>query len=256
MKIDKGCLNLHTEWEAKGDAVNTEHQTTCCYSSYFPRFKGNQKYSIWIYKDGTGLKGYHRNETFLTLGELTEHVRYIQEFLPEGVVGDFEIREENTEELRRFVLTIDVTGENIYHKLVLNWIRYAYELPYSLIIKDALRLNVEEFNNLSLINKFILCSSAYTEDSEYYWRDDMSFGHYSMLLDKAEILNRLEEESKKDPAHQALICVFPREYKEGTELLDVSEDLLETSNWIDGKNFNDRVEIYKHNLKLYEQKEA
>lgn len=261
MKIGVGVLNLCTIWSATGDGVNqNETLETACYSTNFRRFTGHQEYNIWMYRDLTGYERSVRNNTFLTLGELVDHVQWIKDFLPEGIVGDFTVTEEEEEEnnLKKFKLNLHITGANIYHKLVLNWIRYAYELPYSLIILDTYRLgDVEELKGLNRINKFILCSSAYTENSRYYWREDMSFGHYTVLHPDKILLERLEKEASNQTKdeynsfYQSLTTVFGDTVDADIQTLKVDEDLLDTEKWVDGKDFDKRLEIYKENLKFY-----
>ena len=254
MIITKGIYNLHTEWLAKGDAVNVDNiKKTACYGSNFPLFSGHQSYVIWMYRDGDGFINNVRNNTFFDLGELIDHIQWIKNFLPKGIVGDFSIEEE-VDQGKKFKLSIDITGSNIYHKLVLNWIRYAYELPYSLIIKDVSRLG-DEFKELNRINKFILCSSIYTESSEYYWRTDMSFGHNTILHKDEDLLARLEKESQKtgNLEQQYLDDVFGDEIYNSGELTLPEDDrvLLETDNWVKGLNFEERLELYKHNFKIF-----
>ena len=263
MIITSGIYNLHTEWTANGDAVNADRvRITACYSSNFSLFSGHQSYVIWMYRDGDGFKNNVRNNTFFDLGELIDHVQWIKDFLPKGIVGDFSIEEEIDPD-KKFKLSIDITGPNIYHKLVLNWIRYAYELPYSLIIKDVPRLG-DEFKELNRINKFILCSSIYTDSSEYYWRADMSFGHYTILHKDENLLARLEKESQKpaEDQRQYLANVFGEAVYDD-RILTLPEEgqiLLDTDNWVKGLNFENRLELYKHNFKIYgkeyEQKTA
>ena len=195
MILAKGVYNLLTEWEAKGDKVNLDKiRKSACYGGCFPLFSGHQEYTIWMYRNGDGIENNLRNNTFFDFGELIDHIQWIKDFLPKGIVGDFSIEDEIDNGDEKFRLFIKIDGPNIYHKLVLNWIRYAYELPYSLIIKDVSRLG-DEFKDLNRINKFILCSSVYTESTVYYWREDMSFGHYTIL--HKDLLSRLEEEKKR-----------------------------------------------------------
>jgi len=253
MIITKGIYNLHTEWEASGDKVNTYGvKESACYSSYFPQFSGHQEYNIWMYRNGDGFQNNLRNNTFFDLGELIDHVQWIKDFLPKGIVGDFSIEEEIDEGDKKFKLSINIDGPNIYHKLILNWIRYAYELPYSLIIKDVSRLG-DEFKDLNRINKFILCSSIYTESSMYYWRGDMSFGHYTIL--HKDLLSRLEKESKKlEENSQYLENVFGDSvfYDSLVSQLPKEEQvLLDTDRWVKGLNFEERLELYKHNFKIF-----
>lgn len=262
MKVDK-CLNLHTEWKAFGDGVNTkegERRQSACFGCNFPMFTGNQKYEIWMYNSGDGFKAGCRTNTFLSKEEIVNHLEYIRDLLPEGTVTDIQIEDDNDEGgSRKYKLSLQVHGRNIYHKLVLNWIRYAYELPYSLILKDVLRMEERgDFKELGRLNKFILASSAWTDDSEYYWREDMSFGHYTNLMPESKLLERLKEESERE--EQYLEDVFG-EPQHQLEVKSISEDdLLEIDNWIEGNNYGNRIECYKTNYnffnKSYEQEKT
>ena len=254
MKLDK-CLSLHTEWRAFGDGVNTEKEKriySSCYGSKFPVFHGNQRYEIWMYHSGDGFKAGRRTDTFLGKEEIVNHVEYIRDLLPEGTVTDIQIEDDNDEGgARKYKLSLQVHGENIYHKLVLNWIRYAYELPYSLILKDVLRMEERgDFKELGRFNKFILASSAWTSDSEYYWREDMSFGHYTDLMTEKRLLEKLKEESKRNDG-QYLEDVFGGEHFRDGVISLPENDLLETDNWIKGNNYENRIECYKTNYNIY-----
>lgn len=254
MKITK-CLNLHTEWKAFGDGVNKggeERICSACYGSNFPVFHGNQRYEIWMYHSGDGFKEGCRTDTFLGKEEIVNHVEYIRDLLPSGTVTDIKVEDDNDEGgARKYKLSLQVHGENIYHKLVLNWIRYAYELPYSLILKDVLRMEEKgDFKELGRLNKFILASSAWTDDSEYYWRGDMSFGHYTDLMTEERLLEKLREVSEND--EQYLVDVFGKEHFIGENVMSLpKDDLLETNNWIEGNNYGNRIECYKTNYNIY-----
>lgn len=266
MKINPGILNLCTRWSSSGDGVNIHDQvilTTACYSTNFTRFKGHQYYIIEMYHSLAGYQNSVRNNTFLDMGGLIDHIQWIKDFLPEGIVGDFTVSD-SAENI--FRVTLNITGANIYHRLVLNWIRYAYELPYSLILMDTYRLNdIEEFKDLNRINKFILCSSIYGERSTYYWRTDMSFGHFTKLQSTEKILRKLKETSLNPPSdggyyyNQTLSeHIFDKivpNYSENLKLLDYDEDLLDTEKWVDGKDFSKRLELYKYNFNFCKQDE-
>ena len=262
MKLEPSILNLCTIWNTKGDSVSLDGEvlTTACYSYNFKKFKGHQEYNIWMYKDFSGYIIKTRNNTLLTLGQLIEHVQWIKDFLPDGIVGDFSITEElkspeNPYELCKFKLNIHITGANIYHKLVLTWIRMAYELPYSLIILDANRLDtIEEFNDLNKLNKFLICSTAYPETSKFYWREDMSFSHYTKILPDKILLDLLEMESAPNNPYQYLYNVIRPErvdLYEDIKVLEESESLLDTDTWISDSEFKKRLEIYKNNFKFF-----
>lgn len=262
MKISK-CLNLHTEWKAFGDGVNTEKEErrfSACFGCNFPAFHGDQRYEIWMYNSGDGFKAGCRTNTFLKKEEIINHVEYIRDFLPEGTVTDIQIEDDNDENgARKYKLSLQVHGQNIYHKLVLNWIRYAYELPYSLILKDVLRMEERgDFKELGRLNKFILASSAWTDDSGYYWREDMSFGHYTNLMSESKLLERLKEESEREEQYLEDVFGEPHHQLEVKYILE--DDLLETDNWIEGNNYGNRIECYKINYnffnKSYEQEKT
>lgn len=255
MKLNK-YLNLHTEWKAFGDGVNTEKKKrkySACYGSNFQVFHGNQRYEIWMYHSGDGFKAGLRTNTFLGKEEIVNHVEYIRDLLPEGTVTNIQIEDDNDEGgARKYKLSLQVHGENIYHKLVLNWIRYAYELPYSLILKDVLRMEERgDFKELGRLNKFILASSAWTDDSEYYWRGDMSFGHYTNLMPESKLLERLKEESEREEQYLEDVFGEPQHQLKVKSIL--KDDLLETDNWIEGNNYGNRIECYKTNLQFFQQ---
>lgn len=270
MLIQKSILNLHTEWESHGDRVNVEHRVGCCYSDNFKHFFGKQNYKIWIYKD---LMGYtelnHRNNTFLSLGGLIEHIQFIKDYLPENVLTRFSIEEStvnssNDEKfvpIPIFVVNLEINGENIYHKFILTWIRYAYELPYSLILLDAIRLGeLDEFKHLNLLNRFLLCSSGWSEDAGYYWRSDMSMGHYTLIHSNDYIRDRLVIEAETHPELGFLCDVFGEQFfndydERGTKRIP-NEYLLETDNWVNGDLFEMRLEIYKNNYKICYKNES
>lgn len=265
MKINVGILNLCTRWSSSGDGVNTDTLlTTACYSTNFVRFRGHQYYVIEMYHSLAGYRNSVRNNTFLDMGGLIDHIQWIKDFLPEGIVGDFTVSDNAEDNIYR--VTLNITGANIYHRLVLNWIRYAYELPYSLILMDTYRLNdVEEFKDLNRINKFILCSSIYGEKSTYYWRTDMSFGHFTRLQSTEETLKKLETTSHNIPESEGYHYnqtlndhVFNEILPNGSndlKLLDYDEDLLDTERWVDGKDFLKRLELYKYNFKFCKKDE-
>jgi hypothetical protein len=260
-------LNLHTEWAAEG-YITRPHHESACYSSNFPRFKGLQKYKIWMYRDDEGISRMNsRNNVFLSLGELVEHIEYLKNLLPEGVIGDYEIEETETNgynddsdgvKAKAYLLSISIDGPNIYHKFALTWIRFAYELPYSLIILDANRLSEEEeFKHLGKLNLFNLCSSGYGQ-GEMYWRSDMSMGHFSKMMTDKELLEKMKLESEKPEQYLSHLFTNSRNSEipiPGTKEISLGDHLIK-EDWTEGKGYKERLEIYKYNFKLYKNEET
>lgn len=205
-------------------------------------FKNNntylrEKYLIRLYKGNNILKERENNSYFSDKKEIKRHLKVISPLIV------FEKYEFNIiEEEEYFDVTIELEADRLYHKYVLTWLRYLYEFPFNMIIKDAKRMRKEkEFRFESLSNLFVVISNCYSDifDREIHL---ISWGSFNLLKNK-QIYEKLKY----------LIAINDRrlnniyENKKGQNL--VKGDLYDIKFWDSEDEYKKRLVIYKESYK-------
>lgn len=181
-------LSYHTEYSSRGD-LNKKMAIEACFSQVF-RKDGikNAEYDVKIYKEDAVLKDHKSNACYLTKKEVDNHikiVKYLFDF-------EYEIKDEDD----HFLVHIKLEDKkNIYHRYILNWVRYTYEFPYNMCLRDAMwmkKQNPKKYRFESIFNLFLLTSHCYNGNYE----EIHSVGKRKLFITQKELKKSIEKCSR------------------------------------------------------------
>lgn len=216
-----------------------------CFAEYFRVLKDEQDYSnivkVYIGKE-PGFGSERVNHTLLfNENEILQHVNVLTELIPNlrfsVTSGKLPIFGKNHD---CYVISLDISGKKIIHKFVLTWVRYLYEYPYNIILKEAYRLqNYDKpFSKYSIFNLYMLCSTAFPEMPGM----GHSFNHSGYFLSNKTIKERLSMCKNLNDIYTPVSYEAYDTYK-----LKFSSEIPyhDTDYWDDRDNFIKRIPHYK-----------
>ena len=137
-----------------------------CFSYVFTKVRDNSsvKYQIVLYL-GTrySAENHKSNACIFTKQEVRNHLKLLKSLYPlQYSVRDY--RDKDGYKRLLVTLNIENTPAN-FHKYALTWLRYLYEFPYNVLLRDAYTLKKERtFRFESIANLFNLTLSCYCKN--------------------------------------------------------------------------------------------
>ena len=175
-----------------------------CFSNVFSRMNNNSDiiYTVRLYP-GVDLcvKNHHSNACLFSRHEVRNHLRQLRGMYPfryrvlEKATDDGQIYYEVVIHLKEVPAT--------FHKYVLTWLRYTYEYPYNVILKDAYRLKKDPtFRFESIANIFNVVSNCCSD----YVGEGHSVAEASIHepLRKDELRERIREVDRLNSIYKIL----------------------------------------------------
>lgn len=249
--------NYYTEFSCKklGETGrDVEMARYVCFSAGgggFINYSGEQEFRLRIYKGFQKLKQHYNHFCMFSLSEIIEHVNNLflvlndNEFSFDSVVEDHEKYE------LKFRITSD---QSIIFGFALTWIRYLYELPYTLALHESFLLK-EKCKNLDPFSRFNLARTTFPKDFEFYWGTGHSASkNVGTLISPEELKKRLHSGE-----YTNLNSIYKENENKGKfKTYDVgsreNNRMYDLDFWIRKDEFNKRLEIYKKNLNYYEKR--
>ena len=155
-------LDYCTEYSCEG-SLERAMKESACFSYVFSEVKSNSsvKYRIVLYM-GTkySAKQHKSNACIFTKQEVRNHLKLLKSLYPlQYSVRDY--RAKNG--YKRLLVTLNIENTPAtFHKYALTWLRYLYEFPYNVLLRDAYTLKKERtFRFESIANLFNLTLSCY-----------------------------------------------------------------------------------------------
>lgn len=199
-------LSYHTEYGCTG-TINKRMGVEACFSRVFSRV-GNDSditYTVILYP-GTefGAKNRRCNMCLFSPKEVKNHLKQLTSIFPfdftikRGVINRY------SGKWKCYEVKIhlhDVPAA--FHKYVLTWLRYTYEFPYNVILKDTYRLKKNPiFKFTSIANLFNVVSNCYP----YYVGEGHSIleSHIKVPLKKKDLRERLKEVDRLNSLYKYL----------------------------------------------------
>lgn len=181
-------LNYHTVYSSDGGAGALRKNSRACFSDifrYISRGKFIQDYTIYIEREG--LDDNLNNQTFLTEKEIKTHLFWVKRNFEKSF--KYSIKKCDAESKYSYIIKLTIDGYNITHRFILTYVRYIYEYPFSIIVKEALKLKRDkDFSDISYFDLLNVVGSSMLLPGEY--RDDLhSFGR----LDKIKSLIPIQD---------------------------------------------------------------
>ena len=138
-------------------------EARACFSYVFKEVKNNSsvKYQIVLYMGTRYSAEQHKsNACIFTKQEVRNHLKLLKSLYPlQYSVRDY--RAKNG--YKRILVTLNIENTPAtFHKYALTWLRYLYEFPYNVLLRDAYTLKKERtFRFESIANLFNLTLSCY-----------------------------------------------------------------------------------------------
>lgn len=174
-----------------------------CFSSAFNAVKDDSdiQYTIRLYPGiKFGVDRHKSNICVLNKREIKNHLRQLTEIFPfEYNVTKTKVNDYPCYEVYLHLYNVPAT----FHKYVLTWLRYSYEFPYNVILKDTYILKKDPmFRFTSISNLFNVVSNCYPYGvGEGH---SISESHVHVPLKKAELKERIKEVNRLNSIYQEL----------------------------------------------------
>lgn len=158
-------LDYCTEYSCKGD-LKKEMNREGCFGYVFDNIEDNSDvvYNILLYKGVNYSKKKHfSNACLFTKKEIRNHLRLLKIMYP----FSYSVRDYGKKDGFDVILVQlhlkDVPGT--FHKYILTWLRYTYEYPYNVLLKDAYLLRKDStFRFESIANLFNLTIGCFCDN--------------------------------------------------------------------------------------------
>lgn len=238
-------LNYATIYSAQGD-IDVQLDTQACFADILNRGTiHNEHYELYLLRDPKGITDYHyANICIFTEQELKRHILLARRLIP----FTFSVEQSGYDGLASYKVNLDISANHFYHRYLLTWIRYAYEIPYNLFLADVHRLKQEYLKKESITNLFVLCANSYNNSPKDY--------EYIHAIPKKNC-RFLKEYELKAKINSFGECTQDRHYV--NELYSTHdlhlETLPQTENesylewWLNEEAFQERAQVYLRNYK-------
>ena len=254
--VKYGSSNYWTEFECKSldnkGGSNEKMSKQVCFHG-FSRYKGKQEFWLRIWKGMKKTEEGYNHLCLSGLGEIVEHIEALDLVLRPGEFTLHEI--EDGEEYYTVHFTIDSEYNTVYG-YCLTWIRYLYERPYVFALWESMKMK-EIFPEMDPFARFNIARASMPPGS--YW----GTGHSAIsvpgrLLKLDAIKEKIHKDSDKQ--YSALNSLYPAPTSNLTDKLQKQPRVIgnfgsgdDLEYWRGEKEFKSIIEIYKQNLKVYEE---
>lgn len=161
-------LDLHTEYGCSGD-VSIKMGVRVCFAHIFDEVQNNDhiKYRVLFHKGVDYSRATHQNSACLfTKKEIRNHLLKLKSLYPiQFKVMDYKGNKGDPNDQIEVQMELDKVPA-IFHKYALTWLRYLYEFPYNVFLKDAYTLKKDpifRFESIANIFNLVLgCYCGYT----------------------------------------------------------------------------------------------
>lgn len=163
-------LDYCTEYSCNGDLVKERSREACFWHVFRNIDTGhNVKYRIILYNGTEFSKNEHKsNACLFTKREVRRHLLLLKSLYPfHYKVLDY--KSDDDVKYNRIEVFLELNNvPPMFHKYILTWLRYTYEYPYNVILKDAYALKKDptfRFESISnLFNLVIGCFCSNPRD--------------------------------------------------------------------------------------------
>lgn len=227
-------------YSVNGD-IDLPFDRRICFADVFRKYNIHDAHYVLklirdpAYNEATG----KNNICLLTKQELQRHLKLARRLFP----FKYSVQESEYNEYAAFEVTIDIALNSIYHKYLLTWIRYAYELPYNIILNEALRMKHTYLRKESITNLYILCANSFTCSCFSYGSGHAIAYPFSAFLKESELIAQLT-------SCNSLNSIYPRARQDVLKIPIPAEEIDKfLEYWLDEEEFNQRARIYITNYK-------
>lgn len=193
-------LNLDTRYYAKinNNVLDYRNERQACFAKLFYGILNdleNKPVSLYteimMCLNNERVEKNNGNKVFLTVEEIHFYLKELSNMI------DFKYKLD-IKEHGDSILTVEVTDIPYKIKWLLTCIRYMYEFPFNMALKDAVFLKMhKKFVNINLLNVFNIIGSAH--NMVYGWNTNHTCGDHSYVLKLLNYANLKKIISNKAP---------------------------------------------------------
>lgn len=195
-------LNLHTVYKCSGNYINekTGPSGDYCFRKIFHhrcylngKSDVKEKYTIITYKGlWKTIKENKNNMCLFSKDEIKKHLEFISSNIFPFKYNVKEIKTDN--EKNKYEIKLNIEGNFLYHKFILTWVRYLYEFPTCMLMKDVYRLTKDpKFKFINVFDLYNIVSGCYSQDN---YKSDQTLSWGGRMMRYKELQSRL---SKLEP---------------------------------------------------------
>lgn len=153
-------LNYYTEFSCEGSiSVNLDNRV--CFREAFDKIKKDYTitYKVILYPSPGLLRDGYANDCLFTKHEIRNHLRQLKSLYPLSYC----VRSAYHKNHDVIIVTLRLNKVPVlFHKYALTWLRYTYEYPYNVILRDAYKLKKDPmFRFESIATLFNVVSSSF-----------------------------------------------------------------------------------------------
>lgn len=199
-------VDYHTIYSCRG-SLERPMGSRACFGYVFNTFIPEDAhiiYTILTYKGVEFVKNTQEsNACLFTKEEIRNHLRQLKSLYPIHYrVEDY--REKDNEKYEKIKISLELKDvPPTFHKYALAWLRYIYEYPYNVILRDAYTLKKDTtFRFESISNLFNLILGCFNQDVRAVHRIPRS--QVSVPMKLTEIRERIQEVDKLNDIYKDL----------------------------------------------------
>lgn len=238
-------LNYWTEYSCEGSYYHHDMKHEVCFSAVFPNRSCKQDYVIRIYQTFEKLDKNYSNFCPFTIQQIRRHINECKKVVP----FKFSVMKDGKHK-NRIEVKVHIDGPGIYHRFILTWIRYLYEYPYNMFMRDAWKLkelspfcNDNIFNLMNLVGASLgHCGTGHTIGSLNRPQNRMTIPQLASRLSKLG----------GDGIHYMGDEIFG--LKVNTNVIEMPYKDDWNSFWNTDDRFENAIETYKKNYKILKKK--
>ena len=150
-------MNYWTEYSCEGSIYEHPMQKEVCFSAVFPSRSCTQDYVIRIYQNFERVDQNYSNFCPFTIQQIRKHIDECKKVVP----FKFSVSKDKKHK-GRIEVSVYIDGPAIYHRFILTWIRYLYEYPYNMFLREAWKLKeISPFSSDNIFNLMNLVGATY-----------------------------------------------------------------------------------------------
>ena len=236
-------MSYCTEYSSKG-TDNRRMTREVCFAAVFhgwgrkPANPQVNYYQIKIHKGEALVKDKLDNNCLVDINTVRKHMDIMRNF----VKFNYKVMDKKG----YFLVHLHLNAPNIYHRLVLTWLRYLYEFPYNFIVADMVKIRKlnTKMNSLSSMNMFNLIGETLNVGGAG-GHSIISFCWPYKFVTTAQLKETLKDINQ-------LCYLFPRledKHREELEKAPEPRRAYESDFWQSEDAFKERVALYEKNYK-------
>lgn len=183
-------VNYETIYSSEG-TVNVPMESHACFGRIFrdDNLQQKNKYVIHMYKGLQHMEETHGNNAVLVdVDTIFVHLNILKRLFE----FNYKLEEKVNQNMHPyFELSFEYDGHRLEHEFMLTWIRYLYEFPYAIFIKDVYELKkFPEYQFINPIMLYNIISSVYDRERDIHsmFKNNVAtrLYHYNDIKDRIE----------------------------------------------------------------------